>query len=135
MLTKALGPVHAKADQGHRFQRLGLDVLQQPPLDPRPTFILPSSRGLGSRKLCSQLVSAYLYENSHLISVLLALNPTEASSSLPSPSPELSPSSSLTRLHGVSVLADPPLTPWSAHSTSEFYRIPAKLYDCADLSD
>lgn len=50
-------PRHAQAHQGHQLQRLGLDVLQQPAVDPRPRVLFGPLRRLVERKPCSQLVS------------------------------------------------------------------------------
>lgn len=50
-------PRHAQAHQGHQLQGLGLDVLQQPAVDPRPRVLFGPLRRLVERKPCSQLVS------------------------------------------------------------------------------
>lgn len=48
-LTHVAGPIHEETNQDYRIQRLGFNVLQQPPLDPYPRDRIGPNRRLGIR--------------------------------------------------------------------------------------
>src|SRR4051794_2643518 len=62
------GPRYAQAHQVDRFQRLGFNVLQQPPVYPDPRLGFHLARGLGINQLEPELVSCGFLLGTEMIS-------------------------------------------------------------------